>query len=141
MLLHSPTAQKSLYLFRMKCPPGTKNEAKVNTGPKGRRKQENIAAETTLRPGRKNVFGNFQKHSLLSRRRFCVFNICCVGAQTRKHLGNTETTLIFNVSPLFPRLLTHAKYFKDIEFASRKQKMFCLLPVCSPMQHCEQHRL
>ena len=37
----------------------------------------------------KNVFGKFQKHFLLSRRRFCVFNIYYVGLQTRKHLRNT----------------------------------------------------
>ena len=51
----------------------------------------------------KNVFGKFQKHFLLPRRRFCAFNICCVGEQTRNHLGNTEETLILNVSRMFPR--------------------------------------
>ena len=46
----------------------------------------------------KNVLENF--NFLLSRCRFCVFNLCCVGMQTRKHLQNTEETLTF----LFPCL-------------------------------------
>ena len=58
----------------------------------------------------KNVFGEFQKHILLARRRFCVFNICYVGAQTRKHLGNTKEALILNASRLFPRLCAQATY-------------------------------
>ena len=53
-----------------------------------------------------NIVGKFQKHFLLPRRRFCVFNICCVGEQTRNHLGNTEETLTLNVSQMFPRLGT-----------------------------------
>ena len=69
----------------------------------------------------------------------CVFNTCCVRTQTRKHLGNIEETLTLNASRLFPRLLTQATYFEDAEFASRKQRMFCFLPVSSLMQHYEQH--
>ena len=61
----------------------------------------------------KNVFGKFQKHFLLSRCRFCVFNICCIGDQTRNHLGNTEETLTFNVSRMFPHLRTQATYLED----------------------------
>ena len=74
----------------------------------------------------KNVFGKFQKHFLLLRRRFCVFNTCCVGEQTRNHWGNTEETLTLNVSRMFPRLRTQATYLEDAEFASRKQNV--LLP-------------
>ena len=66
----------------------------------------------------KNVFGKFQKHILLSRRKFCVFNICCLWAQTKNHLGNTEKTLTSNVFRLFLRLLTQATHFEDAEFAS-----------------------
>ena len=33
-----------------------------------------------------------------------VFNICCVGEQTRNHLGNTEEILTLNVSLIFPHL-------------------------------------
>ena len=85
----------------------------------------------------KNYFWKISKTFLLSRRRFCVFNICYIGAQTRKHLGNTEETLASNVSRLFLHLRTQAIHFEDVEFASWKQKMFCFLPVCSPMQHRE----
>ena len=77
-----------------------------------------------MRPGRKKRFGKFQEHFLLPRRRFCVFNICCVREQTRNHLGNTEETLTLNVSQMFPRLRTQATYLEDAEFASRKQKCF-----------------
>ena len=91
---------------------------------KGRRKQVNIVAEAKVRPGRKNVFGKFQKHFLLPRRRFCVFNICCVGEQTRNHLENTEET----VSRMFPCLHTQATYLEDAEFASRKHKCFASFP-------------
>ena len=69
------------------------------SGPKCRRKRGIIVAEAKLSPGCKNGFGKLQKHFLLSRRRFCVFNICCVRTRTRKHLGNAEETL--NVSRLF----------------------------------------
>ena len=58
--------------------------------------------EAKLGPRRKkNVFGKFPKHILLSRHRFCVFNVCCMESQTRKHLGNTEEALTLNVSRLF----------------------------------------
>ena len=80
----------------------------------------------------KNVFEKFQKHFLLSRRRFCVFNIYCVGEQTRNHLGNNEETLTLNVSRMFPRLRTQATYFADAEFASRKQKCFASFPFAHP---------
>ena len=66
----------------------------------------------------KNVSGKFQKYFLLSRRKFCVFNICCLLAQTKNHLANTEETLPSNVSRLFPLLRTQATYFEDAEFAS-----------------------
>ena len=58
-----------------------------------------------------------------------------------KSLGNIEKTLTLNASRLFLRLCTQAMYFEEAEFASQKQIMFCFLSVCSPMQHCEQHRL
>ena len=80
----------------------------------------------------KNVFGKFQKHFLLSRCRFCVFNICCIGEQMRNHLGNTEETLTFNVSRMFPRLCTQATYLEDVEFVSRKQKCFASFPFAHP---------
>ena len=80
----------------------------------------------------KNVFEKFQKHLLLSRRRFCVFNICRVGEQTRNHLGNTEETLTLNVSRMFPHLRTQATYLEDAEFASRKQKCFASFPFAHP---------
>ena len=94
---------------------------------------------------RENYFWKLsRKRSLLQRRRFCVFSICCVGAQARnsKHLRNTEEPLTLNnsESALFSSLHTHATYFKDVESASHKQKILCFLPVCSPMQRCEQHR-
>ena len=79
-----------------------------------------------------NVFGKFQKHFLLPRRRFCVFNICCVGEQTRNHLGNTEETLTLNVSRMFPRLRTQATYLEDAEFPSRKQNCFASFPFAHP---------
>ena len=75
-----------------------------------------------------NVFGKFQKHFLLPRRRFCVCNICCVGEQTRNHLGNTEETLTLSVSRMFPHLHTQATYLEDAEFASWKQKCFASFP-------------
>ena len=80
----------------------------------------------------KSVFGKFQKHFLLSRRRFCVFNIRCVGVQTRKHLVNTGETLTLNVSRLFPRLRPQATYFEDVVSASRKQKTFCFFLFAHP---------
>ena len=61
---------------------------------------------------------------LLSRYRFCVLNICCLGVQKRRHLRNTEGTQTMNVSPLFPRLHSHATYVEDVEFASQKPKRF-----------------
>ena len=99
---------------------------------KGRRKQGNIAVEAKMRPGGKNVFGKFQNHCLLLIRRFCVFNICCVGEQTRNHLGNTEETLTLNVSRMFPRLRPQATCLEDTEFASRKQKCFASFPFAHP---------
>ena len=66
----------------------------------------------------KMFFDEFQKHFLLSRHRFCVFNV----AQKRNHLGNTEETLTLNVSRMFPRSSTQATYVDDVEFASRWQK-------------------
>ena len=47
-------------------------------------------------------------------------------------MGNTTQTLTLNVSQLFTRCL-------DVDL--RLQEMFCFLPVCSPMQHCEQYSL
>ena len=71
---------------------------------------------------------NFKKHFFLPRHRFCVFNICCAGEQTRNLLGNTQETLTLNVSRMFPRLRTQATYLEDAEFVSRKQKCFASLP-------------
>ena len=82
-----------------------------------------------------------QKYFLPSRRRFCVFNTCCMGEQTRNHLENTEETLALNVSRMVPCFRIQATYLEDAEFASQKQKMFCFFPVCSLMQHCDQHWL
>ena len=107
----------------------------------GQHKRGNIVAKAKWRPGLKNDFGKYQKHFLLSRPRFCMLGICCVGAQTRKHLGNTEEKMTSNVFRLFPRLRTQGTYFEDAKFVSRKQKMFCFLPVCSLLQQCEQHWL
>ena len=70
---------------------------------------------------------NFKSILLLSRRRFCVFNICCVGAQTRNHLRDTEETLTLDVSRMFPRLHTQATYHEDTEFGSHKQWGFIIL--------------
>ena len=103
---------------------------------KGRRKQGNIVAEAKLRPGRKKCFWKMSKTFLVSRRRFCVFNICCVGAQTRNHLGNTEETPTSNVShSCVPK--QHILKTQNLRLGSKK--VFCFFPVCSPMQHCEQH--
>ena len=86
-----------------------------------------------MRPGRKKIFlENFRSIFLLSRRRFCVFNICCVEEQTRNYLGNTEETLTLNVSRIFPRLRTQGTYLEDAEFASRKQKCFASFPFAHP---------
>ena len=74
----------------------------------------------------KNVFGQFQKLFLLSRRRFCVFNICCVGEQTRNHLGNTEKTLNLNVSRMFPRLRTQATYLQMNNLRLRSKNVLLL---------------
>ena len=52
--------------------------------------------------------------------------------QTKNHLGNTEETLTFNVSRMFPRLRTQATYLEDAEFASRKQKCFASFPFALP---------
>ena len=79
---------------------------------KGRCKRGNIVAEAKLGP----------------RRKFCVFNMCCVGSQTRKHFRNTEEALIFNVSRLFLRLRAKATCSEDAEFASGKQKCFASFP-------------
>ena len=103
------------------------------------------ASEETLFPKQncvrdaKNVFGKFQKHLLLSRRRVCFFNICYMGAQTRKQLGHNEEPLTSNASRMFPHLRTQATYFEDVELASRKQKVFCFLLFRPSLQHCEQH--
>ena len=80
----------------------------------------------------KNVFGKFQKHILVSGRRFCVFNICCVGSQTRKHLRNPEEALTFNVSRLFPHLRAKATYSEDVEFTPGKQKCFASFLFAQP---------
>ena len=87
-----------------------------------------------LRPGSKQCFGKFQKYFVLSRCSFCVFNICCVEAQTRKRLGDTEEILTKTVFRIFPRLRTHATYVEDVEFAS----LFASFPFCLPMQHLDQ---
>ena len=68
----------------------------------------------------KMLLENLKTFFLLSRRRFCVFNVCCIGVQTRKHLGNTEEALTLNVSRMFPHLRILATYFEDREFASQK---------------------
>ena len=52
---------------------------------------------------------DFKNIFLLSRRWFCVFNICSVGL--------------------------NASYFEDVEFAFRKQKSFCCFSVWSAMRH------
>ena len=91
--------------------------------------------------GAKNVFGNFQKHFFAFMTQIlCVFNLCCLGMQTREHFGNTEEMLTMKASRMFPHLRTHAAYAEDAKFASRKQTMFCFLPVCSPKQQCKQRR-
>ena len=92
----------------------------------------------------KKVFGKFQKHFLLSRCRFCVFNICHVTMQTRNHLGNTEETLTLNVSRLFPRLRTQATYFEDAKFISRKQTVFACFSfahLCNIASNTDSKRL
>ena len=71
---------------------------------KGRSKWWSIVAETELRPGSKNVFTKFQKHFLLSWYRFCVFSICFLRAQTKKHLDNNEEKMTPNLSSFtYPR--------------------------------------
>ena len=65
---------------------------------KGQHKRGSTVTETNSAQEAKNVFGKFQKHFLLSRRCFRVFNIYCVETQTTKHLGNTEKKLTLNVS-------------------------------------------
>ena len=63
----------------------------------GRHKQENTVAEAKLRLGRKKCFAEILKHFQLSRHEFCMFSICYVGVQAKKHFGNTEETLNLNV--------------------------------------------
>ena len=60
---------------------------------------------------------------LLPRRKYCIFKICCLGTQTRKHLGNIQSQCFFGVSQVIPRLLPHATYVEDTEFVSWKQNM------------------
>ena len=64
-----------------------------------------------------------------------------VGEQTNNHLENTEETLTLNVSRMFPRLRTQAKYLEEAESASRKQKCFASFPLYASMQHCKQQWL
>ena len=85
-----------------------------------------------MRPGCIKCFGQFRKHFLLLRRRFCIFNICCVGEQTRNHLANIGKTLTLNVSIMFPRLRTQATCLADAEFASRKQTCLASFPFAYP---------
>ena len=119
-------------------PPGTDNaiENKLKAGAN----EGTLLRKQSFVQDAKTVFGKLKKHFLLSRRRFCVFNICCLRVQTENHLGNIEETLTLNVSRLFPCLRTQVTYIEDAEFATRKQKISCFLPVCSPVQHYEQHR-
>ena len=81
--------------------------------------------------------GKFQKDFLLSRRKFCVFDICCLWAQKKNHLGNTEETWL-NVS----RIVSSFVYLNNKFWRLRICVLiFYFLPVCSPMQHCDQHWL
>ena len=90
---------------------------------KGRRKRGNIVAEAKMRPGRKKCFCKISKAFLLPRRRFCVFNICCIGEQTRNHLANTEETLTSNVSSFaYPSNMSWRRRIYVSE-----AKMFCFL--------------
>ena len=63
---------------------------------------------------------NFKSVLLLTRRRICVLNICCMGARTRKHLERLKK-LTLNVSQMFLCLHTHARCVEDAELASREQ--------------------
>ena len=113
---HQPTASRFSTARKNPvglCPPPSLNRLK------GRCKRENIVSEAKLGP----------------RRKFCVFNICCVGSQTRKHFGNTEEALIFNVSRLFLRLRAKATCSEDAEFASGKQKCFASFPFARWLTH------
>ena len=62
-------------------------------GLKAHIKQGNIVAKAKLRPGCKKLFLENIKNIFCFHDADCVLNICCVGAQPRKHLGNTEKTM------------------------------------------------
>ena len=47
-------------------------------------------------------------------------------------MANTEETLTFNVSQMFPCLRTQATYLEDAEFVSWKQKCFASFPFAHP---------
>ena len=91
-------------------PPGTDNsiENKLKAGAN----EGTLLRKQSFVQDAKNVFGKFQKHFLLSRRRFYVFNICCLRVQTENHLGNIEETLTLNVSRLFPCLRTQVTFWR-----------------------------
>ena len=78
----------------------------------------------------KKCFRKFQKHFLLSRSRFCVFNIGCVGAQTWKHLGNTEEILTLNLSPIISSFANPSSIFCRSRKNSRL--IFCFLLFAHP---------
>ena len=115
---------------------------------KGRCKRGNIAAETIwVNVAHSVVWVSKRERSkpfLLPRRKFCVFKICCLDTQTRKHLGNIQSQCFFSVSRVIPRLLPHATYVEDTKSASWKQKMllkfskniFCVLDAFLLPQQC-----
>ena len=82
-----------------------KGKQKCTFYPKTRK---HCCAEAKMRPGRKKRFSKSSKASFFAFKTQIVFNICCVGVQTRNHLGNTEETLTLNVFRMFPRLRTQA---------------------------------
>ena len=89
---------------------------------KGWRKRENIAAETLCVNVAHNVVWMSKRERsktfLLPRRKLCVFKICSLGTQTRKHSENIESQCFVSVSEVIPRLLPNATYVEDTKSAS-----------------------
>ena len=57
---------------------------------------------------------------------FVSSTYAAVGAQTRKHLGNTKEALTSNASRLFPRLFAKATYLRNIKCFAFKTQILCL---------------
>ena len=100
---------------------------------------QNIVAETKLSQGSKHVFRKFQSIPLFSRRRYYVFNIFCLGRKRGSICETLKELLTLKDSECFIVCVNTEHMLKMQNLYLGIKQNCCLLPVCSPMQHREQH--